>query len=338
MGTNEQFGGVAATCAALGIEHGYAIHGDYVELNAQVFVAGAGADELSLQLWALAAPYAGGTLEGVLVAHLNLTGEAHNGVLSAQGFVPAQLPAGNSDHAMALVLVDQCGCVLDHRNFEHRQSFCLPRFAGAVECALAGDTLQLRCGGVVNPRSEDNLSGSLRLEVWALEGAYLGGAFAGHALAGADVGVVAGASSTEPIELALPVATAPAGTQLVAMLREWTAQGYVTRDYARLPAIPVAQAEAPAAGPVEAAAPAAVEVTPVTAPVATAAPAASTSADTGVSVNRATAAELTAIKGLSKPLAAAIVAGRPYASLDDLLSVKGMGAKMLAKLRAQLSL
>ncbi|MCP5340524.1 MAG: helix-hairpin-helix domain-containing protein [Sinobacteraceae bacterium] len=56
------------------------------------------------------------------------------------------------------------------------------------------------------------------------------------------------------------------------------------------------------------------------------------------SVNTASADELAAIKGLSKTVAQAIVAGRPYASLDELTRAKGMGEKLLAKLRQQLSL
>jgi len=37
-------------------------------------------------------------------------------------------------------------------------------------------------------------------------------------------------------------------------------------------------------------------------------------------------------------LAAAIVAGRPYAAMTDLLRVRGMGEKLLAKLRHVLGL
>jgi len=44
-------------------------------------------------------------------------------------------------------------------------------------------------------------------------------------------------------------------------------------------------------------------------------------------------AELAAVKGVSQALAAAIVAARPYAGLDDLVKAKGMGEKLLAKLR-----
>jgi DNA uptake protein ComE-like DNA-binding protein len=57
-----------------------------------------------------------------------------------------------------------------------------------------------------------------------------------------------------------------------------------------------------------------------------------------VAVNRATARELAAIRGLSRTVAAEIVKGRPYKSIDSLLSVRGIGPKLLDKLRAGLTL
>ncbi|MBK6714904.1 MAG: helix-hairpin-helix domain-containing protein [Burkholderiales bacterium] len=55
-------------------------------------------------------------------------------------------------------------------------------------------------------------------------------------------------------------------------------------------------------------------------------------ADNRVSLNTASAEELAAIKGLSKKLATAIVAARPFKSVEALLEVKGMGPKLLQKL------
>ena len=56
-----------------------------------------------------------------------------------------------------------------------------------------------------------------------------------------------------------------------------------------------------------------------------------------VSINTASAAELAAVKGLSKTVAAAIVAARPFAGIDELLKVKGLGPKLLDKLKASLT-
>jgi len=162
------------------------------------------------------------------------------------------------------------------------------------------------------------------------------------------------------------------------MLREWTGTGYTTRDYTNFAEPVAYVAEPPAAGespltqapftsetttksspdPVtpspapstppkaparravapkkKPAAKAATAVKPASAPKPVAkAPAASPGP---VSVNKATAAELSAIKGLSKPVATAIVAARPFKKLDALLEVKGLGPKLYEKLKPLLKL
>ncbi len=52
-----------------------------------------------------------------------------------------------------------------------------------------------------------------------------------------------------------------------------------------------------------------------------------------IAVNRASAAELEALPGVGPTLAARIVEGRPYRRAEDLDRVKGVGAKMVEKLR-----
>ena len=51
-----------------------------------------------------------------------------------------------------------------------------------------------------------------------------------------------------------------------------------------------------------------------------------------ISLNHASVATLEGLPGVGPALAARIVAGRPYATIDDLERVKGFGAKTLAKL------
>ena len=78
---------------------------------------------------------------------------------------------------------------------------------------------------------------------------------------------------------------------------------------------------------------------PAVAPVVVPAPAAVPADEPPrLSVNRASEAQLSAVKGLSKALAKAIVAGRPYTSLDKLLDIKGLGPKKLEKLRELLKI
>jgi DNA uptake protein ComE-like DNA-binding protein len=52
-----------------------------------------------------------------------------------------------------------------------------------------------------------------------------------------------------------------------------------------------------------------------------------------VALNKASRKEIAAIKGISRKLAEEIVSARPFKSLDDLLKVKGMGPKLLNKVR-----
>lgn len=56
-----------------------------------------------------------------------------------------------------------------------------------------------------------------------------------------------------------------------------------------------------------------------------------------VSVNTAAEKELAAVKGLTNKIAAQIVAGRPFKSLDALVELKGMGPKLLERVRDSLS-
>jgi competence protein ComEA len=78
--------------------------------------------------------------------------------------------------------------------------------------------------------------------------------------------------------------------------------------------------------------------TPATAPAATAA---ATPAATKVNINTADEAALTAIKGIGKSRAKAIIAYREanglFKSVDDLTKVKGIKEKSLSKFKDQLT-
>ncbi len=327
--------------------HGYRIDGDVAYLNAELQVLDAqratGRD-WALQLWANdAADSAGPATKIAELRVAPVVDPQMQTTISGTAF--AQLPAGAGERALTLVLASgadgRFDTVHDVASYARLDCFVLPRFAGKLGYRFVAGGVELTADAIDNPRSAENLSGTLALELWALDQPYSGGQFAGLAIAGGEIGSIAGQGRTADVTLSLPAAPIPAGTwHLVLMLREWTSAGYVTRDYCNF-ALPYVVA-APVAK-VEAAAPAEVEIE-AAAPVATRPPAekpaapASAAGDTRVSVNKASEVQLAAVKGMSKPIAKAIVSGRPFKRIDDLVSVKGVGTKLLAKLREYLTL
>jgi competence ComEA-like helix-hairpin-helix protein len=140
------------------------------------------------------------------------------------------------------------------------------------------------------------------------------------------------------------------------MLREWTGAGYTTRDYfnfaqplvieapARLEPAVQPTAVAPKPEPLTPAKPAhkpAFAPAPSAAPAQARSPAKATKAAkpaAGISINHATSEEFASVKGITKSAITAILAGRPYTTIDQLSKVKGVGKKTLAKIRASLVL
>jgi DNA uptake protein ComE-like DNA-binding protein len=335
------------------------------------------ASHWALQLWACESPHAGGPLSGVIVAEAAWHGgvDAAERLQRLDAEAHARVLGGQRDYAMVLVLASgengQYEQVHDFANYPARQRFITPHLEGSVGYSVDGDQVMLEAGAVRSPRDADNLSGSLSLELWALADPYHGGHFAGLMLGRVDLGRLGGQSVLTAIAERAPFTAPSAGRwHVVMMLREWTGPaGYVTRDYARFavpyvvggvtPATPAAAESSAAQVEETIAKPLAMEAGRVDAeptPNATAAavpervvktvlpapsitsPTVKTRTQRGVSVNKASAEELAAIKGLSRPLAREIVKGRPYQSLDALLDVRGIGVKLLARLRPHLTL
>ena len=232
------------------------------------------------------------------------------------------------------------------------------RFTGDCGYRIDNDRVIISLHGIANDRPADNLSGSLSVELWALTDVYQGGNFSGFALAATQIGQISGGHWLADCEYDLILDQPPGGDwNLCLMLRESDGQNFETRAWVNFPLL--YSVEAPAAladdpiPEVEAVSEVAEvkEETPVVVsierkrrpvekqdtPAVKTAKKSKTSLTT-VSVNNATEKELASVKGLSKKVAAAIVAGRPYKKLDDLLELKGTGKKMLEKLRPALML
>ncbi len=346
----------APTSSRLGTNHGYRFDGDFVHLNAEVDFSAAdlGAGQAwALQLWASDNGFASGELNGVKVAETAIQPQAG---LLATACCHAMPPAGAVDQTLALALVSYAAeappQVRDLAVYATCESFYQPRLSGQVSCTLADGAAVIAIDAIANPRAADNLSGTLALEVWALEAPYAGGAWAGSPVASVIVGVLAGGNQWTNCQFSVPAALPAAGAALTVMLREWTPAGYVTRDYRNIsaaplqvektamPAVDVTETAKTKPQPVEKAAaktpaPAAKPEKPVQEAVKKPARKAALAkpALKAVSVNRASEAELLAVKGLPPSVARAIIAARPFATLDEVCKAKGMGPKMLAKLR-----
>lgn len=265
-------------------------------------------------------------------------------------------------------------------------SFPSLALSGANGYEIQGDRVVLTVSEIANNRSFDNLSGTLSVELWALDAPYAGGDFSGMALAGTEIGRLAGQHFLPEGRYDLPLQAPGEGRWfLTLMLREWEGSGFVTRDHVNFAQPYVVEKTASGMGdgtttgmaadaaaavqgqsanvisvnfggkdtaaviavteeaPAETLAGQAAQPAPVPAPAeattppvasATRQPGAQANAeDTRVNLNAATTGELAAIKGLSKKLAEAIVAARPIASVEALLEVKGMGPKLLDRLR-----
>jgi DNA uptake protein ComE-like DNA-binding protein len=340
--------------ASIGETHGYCFDGDAVLINAELIFSDAAlsaASQWALQLWSSVSGFPDQQLAGVKVAELAVYPAA--GYQSLTATVAAMPPAGSDELDMALALVcwgdNGLPIVADLVVYPVTESFVQPKLSGNVTCALADGMATLTVDAIENPRAEDNLSGTLALEVWALDAPYAGGSWQGIPVASMILGVLGGGNALTDCNFVVPAA-APEGPGVLAlMLREWGSAGYVTRDYCNL------SLETPAktkAKPKAAAKKAAVKeeapkakATKLKAkaepkPVAKESKAAKASAKAvkapvakGIAVNAASEADLLAIKGLTATVAKAIVAGRPYASIDGLGKVKGVGPKLLAKLR-----
>lgn len=363
---------VAIVAAALGARHGYVIEGDSVRIHADLVVydLAAGADkDWALQLWACQDTYAGGSIVGIKVSEIWLGSleefaSAGSTLHATAAFHP---PAGGGEFTMVLVLAGGVGArfseIHSYSTYERRENFLMPRLRGKVAYRIEDSRVIIETETIENPREAANISGTLSLELWALSAPYSGGHFNGAPLAAAVLGNLAGQTEWNPAPLDLAFKPPPEGTwYFTLMLREWSGAAYTTRDFTtfaqavlyKAPPTSETGEPPPSAAPFTAEStskspePAPTPPTVVPGAVSPPAPAPATpvaskrarkaAAPELLSVNSATAVELATIKGLPKAVAAAIVSERPFTSLDDLQRVKGIGPKLLARLRPSLKL
>jgi len=347
--------GVESPLAKIGAVNGYRFDGDSVRLSAMFTVTDPAAHKAgwALQLWACpAVPRSVAEISGHLVTEVALPpiGEVADDTESFEVTSQAWTPANQSEHCMILALVSgsagQFNSVQDFVVYPRTECFVQPQMVGNVGYRVEGDRVQINVERIVNPREATNTSGTLALELWALPKPFEGGRFTGIPLAGVAFDPLQGQHEYIQRSFDLPFVPPTTGTwHVVMMLREWTAAGYVTRDFTNFKVPMSVEAPAPVARAssipdasdkaLPAAARAANSAMAPSKPKAKSAPAAKAE---GVSVNNASREELGKVKGLPTKVADEIVKKRPFASVEDLTKCNGMGAKLLAKLRAKLHL
>jgi competence ComEA-like helix-hairpin-helix protein len=349
----------------IGSRHGYRIDGDVAHLNAELSVPPYHpGGSWALELWASERGSRGGELEGVKVSEVQFELPTplapHTHRVEAQ--TPARLPLQGLAHTMLLALVELDGNerrVHDVASYPALETFPAPHFEGAVGYQIRGHEVALQAAAVANPRAASNVSGTLSLELWASpQGSALapesGG---GVCVASAQLAPIAGGERALELECRAAFNEPPSGSfTLELLLREWTqAFGYVTRDRRGFdlmyhvaapervsPTEPVAAVAALEAvvEPVKAV----VEPVKAVAPPQARAPervppaSASVARSRVVSIQTASAEELARVKGLNLKIAKEIVKARPFAALEDLLRVHGVGRKTFDKIRALITL
>jgi hypothetical protein len=241
----------------------------------------------------------------VAEAAVDLRGDLRGWPHHLRGESFARTPADRRDYAMVLVLAADAGSeferVQDFANYPARQAFLAPYIEGPFGYTIENGEVTLRAGRIVNPRLADNLSGSLALELRALTGN--GDELAGRVVTRISLGSLAGQASIEGVELRGPVLDGQLDPDRMALiLVEYTAEGYAARDAHPVPGGEVSAAER------------------------------------RVSIQSASVESLASVPGINRKLAIEIVKARPYRTLEDLVKARGIGEKMLRKLRDHLRL
>jgi len=343
----------------IGSRHGYSIECDYASINAELQVPSHHpGGEWMLELWASDHRYQEGPLTGLKIAEVAVALPTPIGPYLHQvdARIPARLPPSGRAYSMVLALVrpaaDGKTNVDAFANYAELQTFIAPHFAGQADYQMDGKEVVLTAAGIVNPRIEGNVSGTLSLELWAFPES--GAPSEGRRLASAEIGSVSGQYWLQAVERRVAFSEPPVGRHRMAMLLcEWTvADGYFPRDrrdlasiYERLAPEPMVASLAPATSKVTTVGKASVaskvaiaskvSVAPSVAAVV-AKPASTTSSL--VSIQTASVDELAKVKGLNLKIANEIIKARPFASLEDLIRVPGIGKKAVELLKRFLTI
>ncbi|MGF1452315.1 MAG: hypothetical protein ACFB21_09625 [Opitutales bacterium] len=190
--------------------------------------------EPALQLWACPEAPGNESATGVRLAEITLPplepGHTEER-LSRQALVEATL---KGSYHLVLAVAKGAGSDQweDQRVLSEDFTFEHPTLIDPVsfEVGLRGTEVVL--AGYMNPRVEDNVSGSLSLELWALPEPFRDGAPEGHCIGQLLQGTLPGQEKRTDLRLRyLPAELGGGAHYLALLLREWNGKTYLTRDY-----------------------------------------------------------------------------------------------------------
>ena len=194
---------------------------------------------LYMKLWALDAPYKGGTLSGTLLGAYKLEGLAPGRRYNAiKRSVPLTYPSAKKNYAICLTLLEYKNgayVIVDQRNMPN------PRLLGPAKLftlegpwswktSYEGGTIDLNVAKISHRRTGN--TGSLKLSAWATVNPYRGGPIKGFELGSVTKKALAPGYSYTNVKNTEKFTPPPNGDYYVTLvLLEFTGTEYVIQDY-----------------------------------------------------------------------------------------------------------
>ncbi len=192
-----------------------------------------------VRLWALAAPYASGTISGKVLGEYKLTGLKPGSYYSpVSKTLKAVLPSTRKQYHLCLTVSEyrSSGYVItDHRNFSDRISLGpvdLFNLAGPWKWAVSGQagTVDLQVAKITHTRSGS--TGTLKLALWATDAPYRGGGIKGYQLGFVTKAALKPGYSYSAVKNLAPYKKPPSGRYYLSLvLSEFSGGDYKIVDY-----------------------------------------------------------------------------------------------------------
>ena len=192
-----------------------------------------------VRLWALAAPYASGTISGKVLGEYKLTALKPGSYYSpVSKTLKAALPSVRKQYHLCLTVAEyrSSGYVItDHRNFSDRISLGpvdLFSLAGPWKWAFSGENgnLDIHVAKITHTRTGS--TGSLKLAVWATKTPYKGGGIQGFQLGAVTKAALKPGYSYSAVKNVAKFKKPPAGRYYMSLvLSEFNGQEYRIVDH-----------------------------------------------------------------------------------------------------------